>query len=122
MRALTTTLALGLALAGVATFAYAAGGEPTFTVRCMQTSGPKILPKYGTYYFFLKEAQVKGYACSIPGRPCKIVSQDANTIAFQTPGDAPDRMTIDLRNGAIQHTTAQGLQATFACRQVPNNT
>jgi len=122
MRTLTTTLALGLALTGVATFAYAEGGEPTFTVRCMQTSGPKILPKYGTYYFFLKESQVKGYACSIPGRPCRIVSQDANSIAFQTPGDAPDRMTIDLRNGAIQHTTAQGLQATFACRQVPNNT
>lgn len=119
MRATTVTLALGLALAGVATLAHA--GEPTFTVRCMQTSGPKILPKYGTYYFFLKESQVKGYACSVPGRPCRIVNQDANTIAFQTPGDAPDRMTIDLRNGAIQHTTASGLQATFACRQVPNN-
>jgi hypothetical protein len=120
MRSITTALALGLALAGVATLAHA--GEATFTVRCMHTAGPKILPKYGTYYFFLKEAQVKGYACSVPGQPCKIVSQDANTIAFQTPGEAPDRMTIDLRNGAIQHKTASGLQATFACRQVPNGT
>lgn len=120
MRPITNALALGLGLAGVATFAQAGG--PTFTVRCMQTAGPKILPKYGTYYFFLKEGQVKGYACSVPGRPCTIVGQDANIITFQTPGEAPDRMTIDLRNGAIQHTTAQGLQATFACRQVPNDT
>jgi len=120
MRPVATALVLGLALAGVTTFAHAA--EPTFTVRCMHTAGPKILPKYGTYYFFLKEAQVKGYACSIPGQPCKIVGQDANTIAFQTPGEAPDKITIDLRNGAIQHKTASGLQATFACRQVPNNT
>lgn len=115
---LTTALAFGLAAAG--TVAFAKVGEPSFTVRCMQTAGPKILPKYGTYHFFLPEAQVKGYACSIPGQPCKIVGQTATAIAFQTPGDAPDKMTIDLRNGAIQHTTSSGLQATFACRQIPN--
>lgn len=119
MRPLMTVMTLGLMGLCAASLAHA--GPPTFTVRCMHTAGPKITPKYGTYYFFLKEGQVKGYACSLPGRPCQIISQDSTTIVFQTPGDDPDTLSIDLRTGAIQHTTAKGEQATFACRQVPNN-
>jgi hypothetical protein len=112
-------LAIGLVCGAVA-IAHAAG--PTFTVRCMHTAGPKVLPKYGTYYFLLPEGQVKGYACALPGRPCKIVSQTGNTIVFQTPGDFPDTMTISLADGSIEHTTAEGEKATFACRQIPNGT
>ncbi|MBL9096785.1 MAG: hypothetical protein JNK07_07645 [Alphaproteobacteria bacterium] len=119
MRPVTKALALGLAACALtATAVFAAG--PTFSVRCMQTAGPQILPKYGTYYFFLPEAQVKGYACSIPGRPCPIVSRDATTIVFKTPGETPDTMSIDLRNGAIQHKTHSGLEANYACRQIAN--
>jgi hypothetical protein len=49
MRTILTALVLGLVAGGLAaaTIAYAAG--PTFTVRCMHTGGPQILPKYGTY-------------------------------------------------------------------------
>jgi hypothetical protein len=63
---------------------------------------------------------VKGYACNVPGLPCSITGQNATMITFQTPGDAPDIMSIDLRNGAVEHKTAKGLTATFACRQIPN--
>jgi hypothetical protein len=104
------------ALLGAAS-AYAGG--PSFTVKCMHTAGPTALSKYGTYHFFLKEGQVKGYACSVPGNPCQIVSRDETTVVFQTPGENPDTMTIDLRTGAISQTTAAGAQSTFACRQVP---
>jgi hypothetical protein len=120
MRAVLIVVVLGL-VAGIAAATIALAAGPSFTVRCMHNGGPAILPKYGTYYFFLPEDQVKGYACNIPGRPCQIVSQNASTVVFQTPGDAPDVIRIDLSNGAILHKTAAGLEATFACRQVPNN-
>jgi hypothetical protein len=119
MRPVTKALALGLAAFTLTATAVLAAG-PTFSVRCMQTEGPQILSKYGTYYFFLPEGQVKGYACSVPGQPCKIVSRDAQTIVFKTPGETPDTMSIDLRNGAIQHTTHSGDQAAYACRQIAN--
>ncbi len=118
MRLQVKALAFAAAALGGATLAVAA--SPSFTVKCMHTSGPTALPKHGTYYFFLNEAQVKGYACSVPGRPCQIVRQDQKEIAFQTPGDEPDTIVIDLTNGAIRHTAASGEEATFACRQVPN--
>jgi hypothetical protein len=120
MRPVLTVVVLGL-IAGIAAATIAVAAGPSFTVRCMHTSGPTTLPKYGTYYFFLPESQVKGYACSNPGRPCQIVSRDAAAIVFQTPGQAPDTIKIDLSNGAIQHKTVTGLESTFACRQVPNN-
>lgn len=107
---------LGCAAAGLA---YAMA--PSFTVRCMHTAGAKVLEKYGTYYFFLHDGQVKGFGCSLPGRPCKIVSQDANTVVFQTPGDFPDTITMNLRDGSLKHVTAAGEEATFACRQIPND-
>ena len=119
MRLRTISLAIGL-ICGAAALAHAAG--PSFTVRCMHTAGPKILPKYGTYYFLLPEGQVKGYGCAFPGRPCTIVSQTDKTIVFQTPGDFPDTMTISLADGSIEHATASGEKATFACRQIPNGT
>lgn len=118
MRLATISLAFGLACVA-ASAAYAVG--PSFSVRCMHTGGAKILPKYGNYYFLLTDGEVKGYGCSLPGNPCKIVSQDANTVVFQTPGDFPDTMTINLRDGSIQHVTAEGERATFACRQIPND-
>ncbi len=118
MRLHVKALAFVLAALGGASLAVA--GSPSFTVKCMHTAGPTVLPKHGTYYFFLREAQVKGYGCSVPGRPCQIVRQDQREIVFQTPGDAPDTITIDLSNGAIRHTAASGTEATFACRQVPN--
>jgi IPT/TIG domain len=109
-----------LAFAGFTTIGLASAGGPTFTVKCMHTGGPTILPKYGTYYFFLREDQVKGYGCNIPGRPCQITSQNATMVVFQTPGDDPDTMTMDLQTGNIRQTTSAGVQSTFACRQVPN--
>lgn len=121
MRPAIKALVLGFAVCTLsATVAFAA--TPTFTVRCMQTAGAQILPKYGTYYFFLPDGQVKGYACSVPGRPCQIVSRDTTKIVFKTPGETPDTMSIDLRNGAIQHTTHSGQEATYACRQIANPT
>jgi hypothetical protein len=114
------TISLGFGLLCTAA-AIALAGEPSFTVRCKHTGGPKLLPKYGTYYFFLTEGQVKGYACSIPGRPCMITNRSATAIGFETPGDDPAKMTIDLRTGSIEHVTALGEHATFACRQIANN-
>ena len=112
---------MGLAaIAGFAAIGLAAASGPSFTVKCMHTDGPTSLPKYGIYYFFLKEDQVKGYGCSLPGRPCQIISQNATTVVFQTPGDNPDTLVMDLQTGTIQQTTAAGEQSTFACRQVPN--
>jgi hypothetical protein len=119
MRPLLRALTLAFFASCLAPLAHA--GEPSFTVRCKHTAGPKILPKYGTYYFFLKEGQVKGYACSLPGRPCEIISKNQTMIVFQTPGEHPDTLSIDLRTGTIQHRKANGLHATFACRQIPNN-
>jgi len=107
-------------IAGCLSTGLAFAGGPSFTVKCMHTDGPTVLPKYGTYYFFLNEDQVKGYGCGIPGRPCQIVSQNATTVVFQTPGDDPDTLTMDLQTGTIRQTTTAGVQSTFACRQVPN--
>lgn len=115
MRLGTISLAFGLVCTAAAV---ALAGEPSFTVRCKHADGPKLLPKFGTYYFFLVESQVKGYGCSIAGRPCAITKRTPTTISFVTPGDDPDKMTIDLRNGMIEHVTAAGEHATFACRQV----
>ena len=113
-------LALRLALTalalGVSSAAHAAA--PSFVVRCMRTSGPVEEQKYGTYYFFLRDGFVKGFACNVPGAPCKIVSQNTQTVAFETPGDAPDKLVIDLRTGTIQKTRANGLQWTFSCKQI----
>ncbi len=108
--AFATLVALTPSIADAAT--------PSFVVKCMQTGGP-IEQKYGTFYFFLKDGFVKGYACSNPGRPCQIVSQNNQTVVFQTPGEAPDTLTIDLRTGAIQQTRSDGLQRTFTCKQIP---
>jgi len=115
MRFGTTSLVFGLVCAAAAV---ALAGEPSFTVRCKHADGARLLPKFGTYYFFLVESQVKGYGCSIAGRPCAITKRTATTISFVTPGDDPDKMTIDLRNGMIEHVTTSGERATFACRQV----
>ena len=115
-----TTILRILVLAFVSLGATAAqAGAPSFVVKCVRTSGSPVDAKYGTYYFFLKEGEVKGFACSQPGRPCQIVSQDAQKIVFQTPGEDPDTLIIDLRTGAIQKTRSNGLQWTYACRQVP---
>jgi hypothetical protein len=92
---------------------------PSFVVYCMQTGGPQGDNKYGTFYFFLRDGFVKGYACAQPGRPCQIVAQDGQQVIFQTPGETPDTLTIDLRSGAVQQTRSDGLQRTFACRQIP---
>ena len=116
MRPVISALTVGVLSLAAASVAQA--GPPSFTVRCMHTGGPQILPKYGTYHFFLKESLVKGYACSIPGQPCDITGRTATTITFQTPGENPDVVTIDLRDGTIQHRKANGLHATFACRQI----
>jgi len=114
-----TGLSRTLTLAAVATAAAFAAyaGEPSFIVRCMQTSGPTA-EKYGTYYFFLKEGQVKGALCSLPGRPCPIVSQTSETIVFQTPGEDPDTLSIDLRTGAIKKKSTSGVEWTYTCRQI----
>lgn len=106
----------GAAAVSLATAAFAGG--PSFVVWCMQTSGPTSGDKYGTYYFFLKEGHVKGSVCGVPGHPCSITGNDGQTIAFQTPGESPDTMTIDLRSGAIQRTSSSGLRWTYTCRQV----
>lgn len=113
-------ISLTLALACTAAAA-AFASAPSFTVRCMRTSGAELLDKYGTYYFFLTEGQVKGYACAVAGRPCLITKRDANTIVFKTPGDDPDVLTINLRDGSIRQVTAAGEEATYACRQLPND-
>ena len=117
MRGLPTFLAAAVLTGAAATAALAA--NPSFVVRCMQTGGPTGDAKYGTFYFFLKDGFVKGYACSAPGRPCQIVSQGNQSVVFQTPGEVPDTLVIDLRTGAIQKTRSDGLQWTFACRQIP---
>lgn len=116
-----TTILRVLTVAAVAMMAaaVATAGAPSFVVKCVRTSGTPVDAKYGTYYFFLKEGEVKGFACSQPGRPCQIVSQDGKKIVFQTPGEDPDTLIIDLRSGAIQKTRSDGLQWTYACRQVP---
>ena len=103
--------------AGMPALAYAAA--PSFVVKCMRTAGPADGEKYGTYYFFLKDGIVKGFACDLPGRPCQIVSHTARAIVFQTPGDNPDKLTIDLRTGTIEKIGATGLQWTYSCKQVP---
>ena len=95
---------------------------PSFAVKCMRSAGTADGEKYGTYYFFLKDGIVKGFACSQPGRPCQIVSQDAQKIVFQTPGELPDTLVIDLRTGAIERTSEDGLQWQYACKQVPYRT
>ena len=111
IRAFAILIALAPSVAHAAT--------PSFVVKCMQTGGPAVDEKYGTFYFFLRDGFVKGYACNNPGRPCQIVSQDNQTVVFETPGEAPDRLTIDLRTGAIQQTRSDGLHRTFSCKQIP---
>jgi hypothetical protein len=117
MRALTTFFSAAALTTVLATASFAS--TPSFVVRCMQTGGPVGDDKYGTFYFFLKDGFVKGYACSAPGRPCLIVSQNSQSVVFQTPGETPDTLVIDLRTGAIQKTRTDGLQWTFACKQIP---
>jgi hypothetical protein len=107
----------GALLAAMSASAYAA--TPAFVVKCMKTSGPADGKKYGTFYFYLRDGFVKGYACDIPGRPCQIVSQNAQTVVFQTPGETPDTLVIDLRTGAIEKTSTNGAQWKYACKQVP---
>lgn len=111
---LLATAALAAALSASA---YAVA--PTFVVKCMKTAGPAAGDKYGTYYFFLKDGIVKGYDCSHPGTPCQIVSQNAQQVVFQTPGEAPDTLVIDLRTGAIKKTSAAGDSWQYACKQIP---
>ena len=118
MRARLARLLLLTAIAATASSAaYAA--TPSFVVKCMRTAGPVEGKKYGTYYFYLRDGFVKGFACDIPGSPCQIVSQNAETVVFQTPGEVPDKLVIDLRTGTIQKTRANGMQWTFSCKQVP---
>ena len=111
---------LAVAICAAAMPALAHAVAPTFVVKCVKTDGPLGGEKYGTYYFFLKDGFVKGFACSLPGRPCQIVLQNAQKIVFQTPGDTPDIMTIDLRTGAIDKTAADGSQWKYSCKQVPH--
>lgn len=110
---------LAFALFAMLAPAIAYAATPSFVVKCMQTGGPTGGEKYGTFYFFLRDGFVKGYACSNPGRPCQIVSQNNQTVVFRTPGEAPDTLTIDLRTGAVQQTRSDGLQWTFSCKQIP---
>ena len=110
-------LAFAILVAFASVAAHAA--TPSFVVKCMRTGGPTGGEKYGIFYFFLRDGFVKGYACSNPGRPCQIVSQNNQTVVFQTPGEVPDTLTIDLRTGAVQQTRSDGLQWTFACKQIP---
>lgn len=110
---------LAVAVMALAVPAIAFAAAPSFVVKCMRTAGPADGEKYGTYYFFLKDGIVKGFACDLPGRPCQIVSQTARAIVFQTPGDNPDKLTIDLRTGTIEKIGATGLQWTYSCKQVP---
>lgn len=111
-------LAAVIVVVGTPAIAYAEA--PSFVVKCMRTAGTAVGQKYGTYYFFLKDGFVKGFACSQPGRPCQIVSQDAQKVVFQTPGEAPDTLVIDMRTGAIEKTDATGLQWKYTCKQVPH--
>jgi hypothetical protein len=107
-----------IALAGFLP-AIAHAATPSFVVYCMQTEGPKQKDKYGTYYFFLRDGIVKGFACDLPGNPCQIVSQDNTRVVFKTPGEEPDTFTIDLRTGAIQQKSTNGSEWGFACKQIP---
>ena len=111
-------IAFAIFAAGMSALVHAAA--PSFVVKCMRTAGPSGGEKYGTYYFFLKDGFVKGYACSLPGRPCQIVSQDTQSVVFQTPGDTPDTLVIDLRTGSIEKTSATGMQWKYSCKQVPH--
>lgn len=115
---LSKTIVLGLIAALLSNAAMA--GQPSFVIRCTRTSGPVSEAKYGTFYFFLKEGQVKGSTCNVPGNPCQIVSQRerGQVIVFQTPGENPDTLTIDLRTGAIRRVSHTGLQWTYTCRQL----
>jgi len=114
---LSKCLATAFTAAALPALAHAVA--PSFAVRCMKTDGPAAGDKYGTYYFFLKDGIVKGFDCSQPGRPCQIVSQNAQKVVFQTPGEAPDTMVIDLRTGAIERTSVTGTQWKYTCKQVP---
>jgi len=98
----------------------AMAGQPSFVIRCTRMTGPVSEAKYSTYYFFLKEGQVKGATCNVPGNPCQIVSrrERGQVIVFQTPGENPDTLTIDLRTGAIRRVSHSGLQWTYVCRQL----
>jgi len=98
----------------------ALASQPSFVIRCTRTSGPVSEAKYSTFYFFLKEGEVKGSTCSVPGNPCQIIStrDGGQIITFQTPGENPDTLTIDLRTGAIRRVSHSGLQWTYVCRQL----
>ena len=92
---------------------------PSFVVKCMRTAGPTTGDKYGTFYFYLRDGFVKGFVCGVPGQPCQIKSQDDKKVVFETPGETPDRLEIDLRSGAIQRKDSIGTETTYSCRQVP---
>ena len=95
MRAkLATGLALAVTAAVASSLAYAA--TPSFVVKCVRTAGSAEGEKYGTYYFYLRDGFVKGSACDVPGQPCQIVSQNADTVVFQTPGESPDQIPLTL--------------------------
>jgi hypothetical protein len=114
---------LAMAVLVAALSATAMAAAPSFVVKCMKTAGPiagaAAGDKYGTYYFFLRDGIVKGYHCGLPGIPCQIVSQSPQQVVFQTPGEAPDTMVIDLRTGAIKRTSAAGDSWQYACKQIP---
>ena len=110
---------LALAVLGVAMPTLADAMTPSFVVKCMRTAGPAVGSKYGTFYFYLRDGVVKGFVCGLPGRPCQIVSQDSKTVVFDTPGEAPDRLTIDLRSGTVQQKNSVGIETSYSCRQIP---
>ena len=119
MRTLLSKI-IALALIAPCFVDVAFAGQPSFVIRCTRTSGPLSEPKYSTFYFFLQEGQVKGSTCNVPGNPCQIVStrENGQIIVFQTPGENPDTLTIDLRTGAIRRVSHIGLQWTYVCRQM----
>jgi hypothetical protein len=111
--------ALALAALGFAIPTLAHAATPSFVVKCMRTAGPAVGSKYGTFYFYLRDGVVKGFVCGVPGQPCQIISQDSKTVVFDTPGEAPDRLTIDLRTGAVQQKNSVGIETAYSCRQIP---
>ncbi|MCE9522200.1 MAG: IPT/TIG domain-containing protein [Alphaproteobacteria bacterium] len=114
---LAVSLIFAIAVALSPSVAFAA--TPSFVVKCVRTAGSAEGEKYGTYYFYLRDGFVKGSACDVPGQPCQIVSQNPESVVFQTPGESPDTLTIDLRTGAIERTRSNGDHWAFSCKQVP---
>ena len=114
---LARVLAVAIVASLGAAFAYAA--TPSFVVKCMRTAGSADSEKYGTYYFFLKDGFVKGFACDVPGRPCQIISQNAQTVVFQTPANRPIRSSSTYAPAQSREQAQTGCSGITAASKSP---